>query len=97
MAHPTPNITGLTSLFQYANTETNGIFGIGILFVLFFIVYVNLSFGDNTKAFAAATWVTAITAILLRLAGIVGDLVMYICFVLVVVGIISLRGQERDY
>jgi len=93
----TPNITSMTELFNYANTVTNGIFGIGILISLFFIVYINLSFADNTKAFAVATWVVGLTAILLRLIEVVNDFVMYSCFVLVLVGIISLRGQQQDF
>lgn len=92
-----PNITGIVDLFVYANTVTNGIFGFGILISLFFIVYINLSFAENTKAFAVATWVVGLTAVLLRLIGIVNDLTMYTCFVLVLVGIISLRGQQQDY
>ena len=92
-----PNITGMVGLFQYANSITNGIFGIGILISLFFIVYINLSFADNTKAFAVATWVVGLTAVLLRLIGIVNDMVMYSTFILVLIGIISLRGQQQDY
>lgn len=98
MVFPAPNITeGFVSLFQYANIVTGGIFGIGILVIIFFVTYLNISYAENTKAFAVASWVTMLSAIFLRLMNIIPTFVLYLCIFIAIISIIALKGTEKEF
>lgn len=97
MAYPIPNITGLTDLFSYVNSVSNGIWGYGILIAIFFIVFLNLSFAENTKAFSVASWITMLASIFLRLMGLIPTFVLFICIFLAIIGIIALKGTEKEF
>ncbi len=67
MAYATPvNLTGITEIFQYAE-KTTGVFGIGILVSLFFIITLSLKMRgeDLPDSLAAAGFITSITSVLL--------------------------------
>lgn len=74
------NMTGLLDIFSYANTVSDGIFGVGIVITLYIIVfaYLNMKGEKASDCFVVAGYITTIATILLRLAGLVNNLTLFI-------------------
>lgn len=80
------NITGMTGILEYANTATNGIFGIGVLIGLYLIILLQLKrTGDEfTDAMTAAGFVTSIAATFMLLMGLINSTYLFIVILLMV-------------
>lgn len=92
------NINGIGDLFTYANSVTGDLFGGLALLSLYFIILIFLYLrGEETEnCFLAAGFITAISAVLLRVASIItndGYLFMAICAV--VIPIIVILWKKR--
>jgi|TARA_R100000049_G_C1947916_1_gene93854 ATP-dependent protease ClpP protease subunit len=72
-AAPTGNVTGLQDIYSYVNSTVGGFFFMGISIALFMVVFIKLLYNtdNNGQAFTAASFLTMIVVILLR----IGDLV----------------------
>lgn len=85
------NAENLYDLTTQANTLAGGLIGILSLIVLFVIVFMGLKQYESKNAFAAASYVTAMIAILLRLMVWISDTVMFTSFILVGISLVWLR------
>jgi hypothetical protein len=66
---PYPTITTLADVGTYHNSTTGGAFGIVVLFVIWTVSFFALSTWPKPQAFAGASWLSLIVAIILQTAG----------------------------
>lgn len=64
------NITDFGDLFQWNNRVTNSMFGLGVLLIVFFVSFVLLKGFESSQAFTGCVFFTFLTAVTLRLIGI---------------------------
>lgn len=98
MINTTPfiNTTGnvMVGLGSALNNASGGLFGILALLGFYLVIFLpSLKFGAK-KAFAVATFVGALVAILLRVLGWIYDPILFISFALAVGGIIVMRTGD---
>jgi len=82
MAYPEPqNLSDMKLIFKYANSVSDGIFGIGILISLYIVVFAYLKIRGNETAncFVVSGFFTAITSIFLFLMEIISSRDFFIC------------------
>lgn len=76
-AAPTGNISTTADMFIQINSWTDNFFFPGIVFSLFFIMWIRLSFTQPVnRAFAASSFICMVFTILLRLANVINTVVM---------------------
>ncbi len=89
------NITRFSQTLTYANSITDGMFGLTLLIVVFIISFIamrqaNTSFqSTNAHIFAASMFVTNFFCAMFYLIGIVNSMIMYSCIVLLALSILS--------
>ena len=98
---PTPDVNSTVQLLQYENTVLlNGILGIGILILVWVVLFVRMSGGgDGLKAnrgFVVASFVTATLSILLYGMDLIIDYTLVICLLLAVISVILLAIRGKD-
>lgn len=74
----TPGINVITGV----NDITGGLFGVSILVLIWLVVYYRTRGEPTRESAVAASWVTLIAAVLLRLLGWLDDTYLGICIVL---------------
>jgi hypothetical protein len=67
------NITGTVPFIQWADTTVGGWFGSGILVALWAIVFFSTKEADVKRAFATASFLTALVAVMLRALEFISD------------------------
>ena len=90
------NNSRLTELFVTIDSNTNGMFGIGLILVIYIILLVSIKSTNSSYSFTAATFVTFVIANLMYKFGILADSVMVIIWILLILTIISLYGESRS-
>lgn len=95
MAYPYPNSTRFVDFFRYANIVTGGWAMTLILVAVFFISFFSLKFYPTHKAFAGASFITLIGAIIFRVLGFITDRVLILAVICVVVAVIWLHFADR--
>jgi hypothetical protein len=97
----TTNDSSLTGMFQKINSFTDvgqgGILGIFILIVIGGIMFMMMKAYGNEKALAVTMFVTSLIGLFLRILGLIGGVVFYICIVLFVVGVIFMMKDSEKY
>lgn len=76
------NMSGINNLFTTANQMSNNLFGVIILLMLWFIIFMQLKNYSSKPAMLAASFITAIASILLFLINMVSSQVLIICIIL---------------
>jgi hypothetical protein len=76
------NMSGITDVFTSASQLTNGLFGIVVLFLLWFLVFMQLKNYQTKPAVLTASFVTTLASILLFLGNIVSTQVLIVCVVI---------------
>jgi ABC-type siderophore export system fused ATPase/permease subunit len=76
------NMTGITDLFTTANQLSNNLFGVVILLVWWFLVFMQLKNYSTKPALLVASFTTTIVAVFLFLFGMVSQVVLIISIVL---------------
>ncbi len=88
-AVPSGNITSTADLFTQINSWTSNFFFAAILFALFFIMWIRLSFVTTVgRAFTASSFATMILSILLRTANVISTEYMVTFIILTGVGLV---------
>lgn len=78
MGLPT-NVSTFTELFKWTNTNSNGIFGTFLLFMIWGIMFMLMNHwemqrgGDSSKAFLAASFVATLFAIISQTLEVTGN------------------------
>lgn len=95
---PAPyNLTAISqsnNIYEFtsgANNLVGGLLGLGMLVGCFVIMFFSFKGFETKKAFAGASFVTAIAAILFRLLSFIGDTPMFACFALAGISLVWLR------
>lgn len=91
---PTGNQT-IADLMKTANMYSEGWLGLGLLIIIFAVTFFALRGYDVRKSFATSCLITSISAILLRVIGIVNDLVFWVCLILAIIGFLSIFNSDR--
>lgn len=107
MTAPFPNIpdnvTGIVDLIRHAsnivdtNSPIQGIFGLGILIVIFAVSFIGAKAFSSEKAFTFSGFLTLLSAILLRFMNLISDGIMYaviILFTAIVIWLWASRQQD---
>jgi len=93
--HPTNATDPVGFFFTYPNDLTGGLMGIGFLLVLYVIVFGSqLRFGVE-RAFASASFVGLLAALVLTAMGVVGGQVFTVSVVLVVLAALLAGGSSQ--
>lgn len=83
------NVTGASDFFiNYTSTITMGWWGYGILLAVFSISYLSLSTYNPRKAFAASSFTTFVSTVILSAFGVVGGYVFTLTALMVVASIL---------
>jgi len=97
----TVNDSSLVGLIQKINSFTDvgqgGVLGIFILLVVGGILFMMMKNYGNERALAVTMFVTSFVGMLLRLIGLIGDNVFYICLILFVLGLILLIKEAEKF
>ncbi len=95
------NDTSLVGMLQKINSFTNvgqgGILGIFILLVIGGVMFMMMKAYGSEKSLAVTMFVVSIIGMLLRIIGLIGDYVFYICIILFVVGVIFMMRESEKY
>lgn len=75
------NVTNIANLAVQANNASNGLLGIGILIVFFFVLITSISYNryDIKSVFLISGFLTTILALLFTIVGMVSPDVFIIC------------------
>ena len=97
----TVNDSSLVGLIQKINSFTDvgqgGVLGIFILLIVGGILFMMMKNYGNERALAVTMFVTSFVGMLLRLIGLIGDNVFYICLILFVLGLILLIKEAEKF
>lgn len=85
MLYPAPTLNKFINILTWMNDVTRGYFWVLTCLALFCILFFSLKNYSTSKAIAAASFVTAIFSILMRMAGLVNTLYM-VLFIVVAAG-----------
>ena len=94
--NPPTNITGFASIATYINQVTDYWFWTIMLFALLIISFVSMSHHSNERAFAGASFMCAIIAILLRALQLINDTFMFLFLFLAGVAVAMLINASRQ-
>lgn len=88
-AAPTGNLSTTSDLFIQINSWTDSYFFPAIVFSLFFIMWIRLSFTQPVnRAFAVSSFIGMIFTILLRLANVINTQIMVTFIIFTGIGIV---------
>lgn len=83
--------SGIFEMFRYVNTVSSGNFFAVMLLVIWVIVFMGTKHFSSSRAFAAASFVSAGMAIPLAILNLLAPRYMYATFALVAVGVLWLK------
>lgn len=89
------NITGFVEFVQYTNTLVNGMLGMGILIIVFMVSFLSAKSYSYERAFGFSSFLTMISAILLRFMNLITDWMLSIAIIMTG-GAIILLMRERS-
>jgi len=96
--YPAPNVTSVTSFLFYPNIVTGGWFWTMILAAIFIVLFIVGKIFTTERAFAVASFVTLLAAVILRAIDFIGDMPVFISVALAIFGMIALRvAGSKDF
>ena len=96
---PAGNITSNVEMFSWINSVVNNMFFPGVLFAIFIIIIVKLSYNSNDigRSFATASFICMILSVLLRTADLVNNTLMVIFIILTAVGAVWMHVENSKF
>lgn len=76
------NATDFVTLLSQINNNSGQVFGIAILFMIFFVSYFSFKDFETEKAFFTSTFITTMSALFLTILGMTSVFVLTGCFAL---------------
>ena len=73
---------GFQKAMDYANTTSNGVFGLGILISFWVIMYISFKRWGDMEAVLVATFMTTVLAGMFRALNVITDMPFVVCLVL---------------
>jgi hypothetical protein len=94
--YPVPtNITRVEDLFTHANSLTNDMFGVGLLLLIWVVAFTGFKgYYNSESAFASASFITAISSVILFGLEIVSATYLTITILLLVIAVF-LFGRKK--
>lgn len=97
MTYPTPsNLTGMYDLSTYVNSITSGWFWSFILLALFFTIFFALKQYTMQRAYATASFIVWLIALLMFVMGLISLSIFILCTLAGGLGIVGLIAQNRQ-
>jgi len=93
--YPPENMTGILGFLEYTNSLTNGFLGFGFLIIVFLVSFLSAKTYSYDRAFGFASFLTLISAILMRFLKLINDGILALSVILLVFSIILL-SKERS-
>jgi len=96
--YPPENMTGIIDFLQYTNSMTEGFLGAGFLIIIFMVSFLSTKNYSYERAFAFSSFLTMISAVLLRFMQLINDWTLALSVILLVFSVIMLtreRSVER--
>jgi len=93
--YPGENILGIVSFMQYVNVLCKGFLGVGILIIIGFVSFLSTKNYTTDRALSFSTFLTLISAILLRFLELINDSILLIVVVIFILSVIYLI-RERN-
>jgi hypothetical protein len=95
MSFPEPtNVTGLLPLFQHANNLVDGMLGMFIVIIVFFLTFISNKQYTWERAFAFSSFITFIVALFLRFMNMINDVVFFTVIALLIIAIVLLWWEH---
>ena len=97
-SYPPENMTGIIDFLTYTNYLTDGFLGAGFLIIIFMVSFLSTKTFTYERAFAFSSFLTMISAILLRFMSLINDWILSLTVILLVFSVILLmreRSVER--
>lgn len=86
---------GLTELVTIINEATNYLFGVGIIVIVWLIIFSRRRNVTPTReAIVGASWITMLISVFMRVLGFINDWIFSICIVLWIGSIVMLINRE---
>lgn len=95
------NDSSLVGMLQKINSFTDvgqgGVLGIFVLLIIGGSLFFIMRMYGNERAFPVSALVVSLMGLFLRLLGLVGDPVFWICIALLIVGVVFLIKEQGPY
>ena len=93
--YPTNAIIGLVPFLQYVNTLCKGLLGAGLLIIIGFVAFFTTKNYTTDRALGYASFITLISAILLRFIELINDGILLLVIVIFIGSLIYLIRQRN--
>ena len=93
-SYPPENMTGIIDFLTYTNYLTNGFLGAGFLIIIFFVSFLSTKIYSYERAFGFSSFLTMISAVLLRFLNLINDWILALSVILLVFSIILLTRER---
>ena len=96
---PSGNITTGADFFTWINNSISGWFFPGVVIAAYFVLFIRMLYSTNniSHAFASASFICMILAILLRVADLVNTAFMVIFIILAAIGTVWMHSENAKY
>lgn len=82
------NSTDMLGLFQATNQLTNNTFGVLILLMIWFVVFIRLKMYSSKPAMFAASFVTVLLAVMLFIMGMISQTILMMAIIILAVSFV---------
>ena len=82
------NSSDLLGLFQASNQLANNSFGVMVLLLVWFVVFIRLKMYASKSAMFAASFITTLLAVMLFLLGMIGQTVLMMVIILLAISFV---------
>jgi len=93
--YPDNSIIGFVAFLQYVNLLCKGLLGAGMLIIIGFVAFFATKDYTTDRAFGFASFITLISAILLRFIDLINDGILLLVIVLFIGSLIYLIKQRN--
>lgn len=87
----------LQKINSFTDVGQGGVLGIFILIVVGGGLLLMMRAAGNERAFSVAAFVTSIIGVFLRILGLIGDAVFWICIAMFLVSIVSIIKEQSKF
>lgn len=91
--YPYPNATSVFEVMEYANAVSNGIFGLGTIVSIWFVLFIAFRRYGETAAFASANFITLVVSTILWSVGVVDEKAVLVLGVLLGASVLMLWAK----
>jgi len=90
-------VDGVGSMFEYATYATNGMFGLGVVFIIFVMTFGVSALMNIGRAFASASFVSLIFSVYLVRINALNATYPFILAVMTIAGFFWAKSEKSNY